>query len=78
MLTPHVTPQSNGTAHPESASKALARGHHALAAKVREGRKRHRSSTLYERGGVTRDGIDYQQRMALTLYGPDNLNADLN
>ena len=78
MLYPNVTEMNRGTVHPESHSKVLARGHHALAAKIRESRKRRGSTTLYERGKVTIAGIDYQQNMMPVLYGPDKYNADLN
>jgi len=81
MLTPNVHGTHTGTAHPESASKALARGHHALAAKVRESRNRRtvRFDTLYcSTRGVTSVGIDYQQMMMPVLYGPGDRNGDLN
>lgn len=78
MLTPHVIETTTGTAHPISNSKAVARGHHALAQRIRESRKRHRSTTLYEQGTVTIEGINYQQNLMPVLYGPGNLNADLN
>lgn len=79
MHTPNVTETSRGTCYPESASKTLARGHHALAAKVRESRRqRNRSTTLYERGVVTIEGVNYQQNLMPVLYGAGNLNADLN
>jgi hypothetical protein len=78
MHTPHVEPNSTGTAHPVSARKAVARGHHNIERRIKEARKRRGSTVLYEHGSVTIAGVDYYQRMQPVLYGPDNLNADRN
>lgn len=82
MLSPNVEPNSIGTAHPISNSKAVARGHHALAAKVREQRNRRtvRFDTLYCAAGrgVTPVGVEYQQMLMPVLYGPGERNGDLN
>jgi hypothetical protein len=78
MHTPHVESNSIGTAHPVSARKAVARGHHNIERRIKEARQRSRSTTLYQHGTVTVAGIDYQQRMMPVLYGPGHLNSDMN